>query len=78
MKDFWGCYDDDLVVDKAMPILIKMLAMTEKILAMDGEVHDAGLSDALNMIDIQGKLIDVLAGAREYQKKREKEIEEKQ
>lgn len=78
MKDFWGCYDDDLVVDKATPILIKMLAMTEKILAMDGKVHDAGLSDALNMIDIQGKLIDVLAGAREYQKKREKEIEEKQ
>lgn len=76
MKDFWGCYDDDLVVDKATPILIKMLAMTEKILAMDGKVHDAGLSDSLNVIDIQERLIDVLAGARAYQKEREKELKD--
>lgn len=78
MKDFWGCYEDDLVVDKSTPMLIKMLAMTEEILAMNGKVHDAGLSDALNVIDIQGKLIDILAGVRAYQKKREKEIEKEQ
>ena len=78
MKDFWGSNDDDLAVDKATPLLIKMLAMTVEILDVDGNVRDAGLSDSLNVIDIQERLIDVLAGARAYQKKREKEIEEKQ
>ena len=74
MKDFWGNDDDDLAVDKTTPLLIKMLAMTVEILDVDGNVRDSGLSDSLNVIDIQERLIDVLAGAREYQKKREKEL----
>lgn len=78
MKDFWGSNDDDLAVDETTPLLIKMLAMTAEILDADGKVHDAGLSDSLNVIDIQERLIDTLAGARDYQKKREKEIEKEQ
>lgn len=78
MKDFWGSNDDDLAVDKTTPMLIKMLAMTVEILDVDGNVREAGLSDSLNVIDIQERLIDVLACIRAYQKKREKEIEEKQ
>ena len=74
MKDYWGSDDDDLAVDKTTPLLIKMLAMTVEILDVDGNVHDAGLSNSLNVIDIQERLIDVLASVRAYEKKREKEL----
>lgn len=76
MKTFWGDNDNDLAVDKATPHIITMLALAQKVLEIGGNTTDRELSDALNFIDVEERLIDALSAMRNYQKDREKEFKE--
>lgn len=76
MKTFWGDNENDIAVDRATPHLIKMLAHGQAILDECGNTTDGELSDALNIIDIMDKLMDVVAAVRAYSKDREEEFKE--
>lgn len=74
MKSFWGDNENDLAVDKSTPLLIRMLALCLDVLDTSGEATDGDLLDALNLIDVQERLIDALSVIRDYQKRRENEM----
>ena len=76
MKTFWGDNENDLAVDKATPHLIKMLSHGQAILDECGNTTDGDLSDALNIIDIMDKIMDVIVAVRAYSKSREEEFKE--
>ena len=76
VKTFWGDNNDDLAVDRATPHIITMLALAQKVLEIGGNTTNGELSVALNFIDVEQRLIDALAAMRNYQKEREKEMEE--
>ena len=73
MKDYWGADENDLCVDKATPPLIKILALCQDVLDSCGECTDGKLSDVLNVIDVEERIIDALAECRAYQKRRNEE-----
>jgi transcription elongation factor Elf1 len=76
VKTFWGDNENDIAVDRATPHLVKMLAHCQAILDECGNTTDGELSDALNIIDIMDKLMDVVAAVRAYSKNREEEFKE--
>lgn len=76
MRTFWGDNDNDLATDKATPHLIRMLALCQSVLDECDDITDAKLAVALNLIDVEERLMDVIATIREYQKDREKECKE--
>ena len=76
MKTFWGDNENDIAVDRATPHLVKMLAHCQAILDECGNTTDGELSDALNIISIMDKLMDVVAAVRAYSKDREEEFKE--
>lgn len=78
MKTFWGDNEDDIAVDRATPHLIKMLAHGQAILDECGNTTDGELTDALNIIDIIDRLMDVIAAVRAYSKDREEEFKEQE
>ena len=75
IQDFWGDDENDLIVDKATPIVVKMLAMSQELMEIGGDATDRGLSDALNAMDVEQRLMDMVVAMRTYEKEREKEIE---
>lgn len=78
MKTFWGDNENDIAVDKATPHLIKMLAHCQAILDECDNVTDGKLTDAMNIIDIMDKLMDIVAVVRAYSKDREEEFKEQE
>ena len=74
MKDHWGANENDIIADRATSPLIKMLALCQEILDDCGECTDGKLADALNLTDVEERLIDALAECSAYQKQRNNEL----
>lgn len=75
--DIWGAEEDDGAVEKARPLLAKMLALCEEVNEVAAEICDFDLSKALHSLDVENWLIDALAATRAYEIKRDAQIEER-
>ena len=75
-RDLWGAEEDDGAVEKARPLLAKMLALCEELDDVASEVCDVDLSQALTCLDVENWLIDALAATRAYEKMRDAQIDE--
>ena len=74
-RDFWGAEEDDAAIEKARPLLAKMLALCEELDDVSGEICDVDLSQALTCLNVENWLIDALAATRAYEKMRNAQID---
>ena len=70
MKSHWGDNENDVAVDKATTLIIRMLALCEDVLDIGGTTTDEKVTQALNLIAVEDQLIDSLATMRDYLKHR--------
>lgn len=76
-EDVWGGEEDDGAVEKARPLLAKMLALCEELNEVAVEICDVDLSMALNSTDVENWLIDALSATRAYEINRDAQIAER-